>query len=91
MSARVVIAWILTILAVLLALGAFFWVEIFRSNPVVLVPAVAVIVVVAAGLLYVMVRGKFGEWGRLALAAVAFVASLVCVAVAIFFDAVSTL
>ena len=91
MSARVVIAWILTILAVLLGLWALVGYEIFRSNPVILVPGIAVLAVVAGGLLYVMARGKLGEWGRLALAATAFVVSLVCVAVSIFFDAVSTL
>lgn len=91
MSARVIIAWILTILAVLLALGALFGFEIIRSDPVVLVPAVAALVAIAAGLLYVMVRGRLGEWGRLAFAAIAFVVSLGCLAAAILLEVASNL
>src|SRR5262245_4600040 len=91
MSARVVIAWILTILAVLLGSWALFGYEFVRSAPVILVPGVAVLALVAGGLVYVMARGKFGEWGRVLLAAAAFVVGLACVAASTFLEAVSTL
>ena len=86
MSARVTIAWILSIIAVLLASGALLGSEIIRSTPDVLVPGLAALLVIGGGLLYVMVRKTVGEWGRLALAAMAFVVSLGCFAVAIFLD-----
>jgi hypothetical protein len=88
MSARVVVAWILTIFAVLLGLGGFYT---FRDTPEILVPGVGGTVVVVGGLPSPVVRGKLGEWGRLTLAAMAFVAGLVCLAVAVLFEALSTI
>jgi hypothetical protein len=89
MSARVTIAWIFTILTVLLALGALLGFEIVRSNPDILVPGIGALVVIGGGLLYVMARGAVGEWGRLTFAAVAFVVSVGCLAMALFLDVVS--
>jgi hypothetical protein len=89
MSAKVVIAWVLTISSITLALWALFGVEQIRSVPLIRTPGLAVLVIVGLGLLYVMLRGRFGEWGRLTLAALAFVASLGSAALALWIAAFS--
>jgi hypothetical protein len=78
MSAKLVFAWILAILVVLVAAGGVifgFQAATARSDGFARL-AIAALVFVGAGLLYVMARGKFGEGPRLALSGGALVLSL---------------
>ena len=75
MSAKLVFAWILAILVVLVAAAGVifgFQAATARSDGFARL-AIAALVFIGAGLLYVMARGKFGEGLRLALSGGAFV------------------
>ena len=78
MSAKLVIAWILTVLVVLVAaVGVAFGFEAAtaRSDGFARL-ALATMLVMGGALLYLMARGKFGEGLRLALSGGALVLSL---------------
>jgi hypothetical protein len=74
MSAKLILAWILAILAIVLAVaGVVFGYQAAtaRSDGFARL-AIAALVLIGGGLFYVMVRGKFGEGLRLALSGGAF-------------------
>jgi hypothetical protein len=78
MSAKLILAWILAVLVIVVAVTGVvvgFQAATARSDGLARL-AIAALVLIGAGLLYVMVRGKFGEGLRLALSGGAFVLCL---------------
>jgi hypothetical protein len=88
---KLVIAWILTVVAILLALGGLFAFEPIYKDTNLIRLGVAAFVVLGGGLLYVMARGNFQDWARLSLAGTALVVSLILFALALFWSAAVTL